>query len=220
MNYTTSTVDGENDRYEGIKTYTVWDQEKRSMILICPSGTISAAKSLRELGDYKLYLWHHSKVSRLRGWTAGQIRKEKASNETKQNINLHGSLTFIQTTADGCWETALHRDRWHATWVSKEDTVNMWHKQAWRELLNMKACPFSFWPLAFINKRLLLALPSEFISAAGSRPSAAHAWPRSDGRTPSWQMLTASSRREKHKLASNKTWWKKPDRPTGRTRGI
>lgn len=82
------------------------------------------------------------------------------------------------------------RSRWHDTWVSK-DTVNMWHKQAWRELLNMEACPFSFWPPAFINKRLLFALPSEFICDAGSLPSAAHAWPRSDGRRPSWQLLTA-----------------------------
>lgn len=28
MNYTTSTVDGENDTYEGIKTYSLWSEKK------------------------------------------------------------------------------------------------------------------------------------------------------------------------------------------------
>lgn len=128
-----------------------------------------------------------------------------------QNINLHGSLTFIQTTADGCWSVRLRNCSpsrslaWHLSKLRRHIWQNMWHKQAWRELLSMKACPFSFWPQEFINKRLLLALTSEFISAADSRPSAAHACPHSDGRMPSWQMLIASSQREKHKLASQQT---------------
>lgn len=40
----------------------------------------------------------------------------------------------------------------------------MWYKQAWQEILNMKACPLSFWHKGTINKRLLLVSAWKFIS--------------------------------------------------------
>lgn len=73
----------------------------------------------------------------------------------------------------------------------------------------MKACPFSFWSPAFINKRLLSALPSEFICDA-------HAWPRSDGSCLPLQLPTGKTEIGSN---ANKTWWKKPERPTGSARG-
>lgn len=40
----------------------------------------------------------------------------------------------------------------------------MWYKQAWQEILNMKACPLSFWREGIINKHLLLVIAWKFIS--------------------------------------------------------